>query len=47
MKNHSMQAGPYTELQVGSYVFMDADYAASATRKPSPTLEPACSYWRP
>ena len=36
-------SGVYTELQVGSYVFMDADYARN---RPAPPSCNRCSSWR-
>ena len=38
-------SGVYTELQCGSYIFMDADYGRNRDRGPFTTFEPSLYVW--
>jgi D-serine deaminase-like pyridoxal phosphate-dependent protein len=38
-------SGVYTELQCGSYIFMDADYGRNRDRAPTKAFEPSRFVW--
>jgi 3-hydroxy-D-aspartate aldolase len=38
-------SGLYTELQCGSYIFIDADYARNRDREPTKAFEPSLFVW--